>query len=255
MKLTDSAAVSYNFPILKTAARFLVGVCLGVLMSYEPAFADSIRRVEQGGVILFTNAPVDGGSRLESEGGSETSGTDLPGVAASVPNRYAVEIQEAARRHGVEAKLVEAVIAIESAFNPRAVSRKGAGGLMQLMPQTAAGLGVRNVFDPRQNIDGGVRYLRHLLDRYRGDLRLSLAAYNAGPQVVEGYRGIPPYPETKQYVQRVLELYQGGAAVQNGGGEGDSGTGSTREIIYRYEDEQGRVTYTNTPPMIRPALF
>lgn len=126
---------------------------------------------------------------------------------------------------------------------------------MQLMPQTAAALGVRNVFDPRQNIDGGVRYLRHLLDRYRGNLHLSLAAYNAGPQVVEGYRGIPPYPETKQYVQRVLDLYQGGAVAQNGGGDRNSGTGSPAPIIYRYEDEQGRVTYTNTPPMSRPALF
>jgi soluble lytic murein transglycosylase-like protein len=110
----------------------------------------------------------------------------------------------AARRHRIDAGLVEAVIAVESGFQSRAVSPKGAMGLMQLMPSTAAELGVADPFDPKQNIEGGVRHLRDLLSRYRGDRRLALAAYNAGIAAVERHRGIPPYSETRAYVRKVL---------------------------------------------------
>lgn len=124
--------------------------------------------------------------------------------------RYAREIRESAERHGVSQDLVEAVIQVESAFNPRAVSPKGAQGLMQLMPLTASALGVRNAFDPQQNIDGGVRHLRNLLARYPNDLARALAAYNAGEGAVDLHGGIPPFAETQRYVQRVIER-QGGA--------------------------------------------
>ena len=110
----------------------------------------------------------------------------------------------AAARHGVSEPLVAAIIAVESEFNPRAVSHKGARGLMQLMPATASSLRVEDSFDPRANIEGGVRHLRNLMDRFDNNLPLVLAAYNAGEQVVNAHRGIPPYRETREFVARVL---------------------------------------------------
>jgi len=113
-----------------------------------------------------------------------------------------------AKAHGVPAALVRAVMRVESCFDPHAVSRVGARGLMQLMPETAAQFGVRDSFDADQNISGGVRYLRLLLERFKNDTRLAVAAYNAGPSAVDAYRGIPPFPETRSYVQRVIAEYR-----------------------------------------------
>jgi soluble lytic murein transglycosylase-like protein len=109
---------------------------------------------------------------------------------------------------GVDPALVKAIIANESGFDANATSKTGAQGLMQLEPQTAAGLGVANAYDPAQNIWGGTRYIRGLLDRFHGDLRLAVAAYNAGPGAVEKYGGVPPYAETQAYVENVLDTYQ-----------------------------------------------
>lgn len=120
---------------------------------------------------------------------------------------YDLMIVEAARAHGVPPALVKAVIASESSFNPRAVSAKGAQGLMQLMPATARSLGVEQPLHVEQNLDGGVRYLRSLIDRY-GDWSRAIAAYNAGPRAVDRYGGIPPYAETREYVDRVLTYYR-----------------------------------------------
>jgi hypothetical protein len=122
------------------------------------------------------------------------------------------QIDEVATRHRVPPRLVAAVIAVESEFNPRAVSRAGARGLMQLMPATASSLDVQDSFDTRENIEGGVRHLRVLMDRYRNDLPVVLAAYNAGDTAVLNYRGVPPYRETRQYVIRVLRRYDRDAA-------------------------------------------
>ncbi|MGH7278999.1 MAG: lytic transglycosylase domain-containing protein [Candidatus Rokuibacteriota bacterium] len=113
-------------------------------------------------------------------------------------------IREAAARYGVSESLVRAVVEVESQFDPRAVSRKGALGLMQLMPVTASNHGVRDPFDPRENIDGGVRELRRLMRRFDRNLPLVLAAYNAGETAVRRYRGVPPYRETRQYITRVI---------------------------------------------------
>ena len=121
---------------------------------------------------------------------------------------YAREIAEASARYAVPERLIWAVIRVESGFDPRAVSPKGARGLMQLMPETAAILGVRNAFDPRENIDGGTRHLKAMMVRFRYDLRLAVAAYNAGVKPVAAYRGVPPYPETRQYVRQVLHFYE-----------------------------------------------
>ena len=125
-----------------------------------------------------------------------------------VDTPYASFIVAASKHHGVDADLIVSVITAESKFNPKAISRKNARGLMQLLPETAARLGVKNIFDPEQNIEAGTRYLRELLDRYNNDLTLTLAAYNAGPQRVELYKSVPPYRETLSYVRRVQQTYK-----------------------------------------------
>lgn len=116
---------------------------------------------------------------------------------------FSREIHAAAQKHGLDEALISSIIAAESNFNPRAVSRKRALGLMQLLPTTAARFSVANVFDPAQNVDAGTHYLKQLLDQYHGDLMLALAAYNAGPQRVEQYGGVPPFSETRAYLHRV----------------------------------------------------
>ena len=123
-----------------------------------------------------------------------------PDGVARLAERYA-------GRHGVDPRLVMAIIKVESGFDARAVSPAGASGLMQLMPGTQRHLGVRDAFDPDENVEGGVRYFRSMLDRYGGDVRLALAAYNAGPANVDKYGGIPPFEETRNYVRKVLALY------------------------------------------------
>ena len=193
--------------------------------------AASYRLTDEEGVTHFTNAPTD--PRYRSMAGMSGTGAGWLRLPPSVQARFTEEIKAVAARHGVSASLVESVIRVESAFNPSAISPKGAQGLMQLMPQTASSLGVRNAFDPKQNIEGGVRHLRYLIDRYPGNLSLAIAAYNAGEGAVDRHRGIPPYAETQEYVRRVLQL--------SGGGGG--------QVIYRLEDAaSGTVTYTNVPP-------
>jgi hypothetical protein len=130
---------------------------------------------------------------------------------AFTPQDVDAAIDEAAARHHVDPSLVRSVVKVESNFNPNAVSRKGAMGLMQLMPSTARSLKVSNPFDPAQNVDAGVRHLRKLLDSYGGDVRLSLAAYNAGSGAVARSAGVPRYRETQDYVRRITTLYNGGS--------------------------------------------
>jgi soluble lytic murein transglycosylase-like protein len=130
------------------------------------------------------------------------------GAKVTAPRDLAQAIVDASRKHGVDPRLVAAVARRESAFRADVVSNKGAIGIMQLMPATARYLGVQNAFDARENIFGGTRYLRTLLDTFNGDLDLALAAYNAGPGAVEKYRGVPPYRETQAYVAAVRATYE-----------------------------------------------
>jgi soluble lytic murein transglycosylase-like protein len=132
-----------------------------------------------------------------------------PGEAAQIPPEQIESlVQSNAAESQVDPALIRAVMANESGFNPNATSNAGAQGLMQLMPQTASMLGVTNAYDPQQNVRGGARYLRSLLDRFGGDLTKAIAAYNAGPEAVEQHNGVPPFPETQNYVKSVLDSYQ-----------------------------------------------
>lgn len=208
-----------------------------VLLTGAPAGAQVYKLSANDGTIHFTNAPTDPRYRSLTGYSSGTAAGWLRLPRADTA-QYGREIKDASARYGVPERLVHAVIRVESAFNPRAVSVKGAQGLMQLMPETALMLGVRNSFDPQQNIDGGVRHLRGLIDRFGNDLPLALAAYNAGEKAVINYRGIPPFPETRDYVTRVLHLYDGGANA------------STRasSAVYRTVGADGTIVYTNIPP-------
>jgi soluble lytic murein transglycosylase-like protein len=130
---------------------------------------------------------------------------------SSQGGKFAATIANAAKRHELDPALLSAVVGQESGFHPRAVSGAGAMGLMQLMPETARALGVRDPFDPAQNVDGGAKYLRGLIDRFHGRLDFALAAYNAGPGTVDKFGGVPPYPETQAYVKNILASYRSAA--------------------------------------------
>jgi soluble lytic murein transglycosylase len=166
------------------------------------ARADVYAYKDRNGVLTFTNVPTHGGFRrvLRDSSGARAS-------VAPVNASYDSLIRTASGRYNIDADLVRAVIKTESDFNATARSRKGAMGLMQLMPDTARLHNVFDAYNPEENVEGGVRHLRMLLDRYQGDLELSLAAYNAGSGAVEKHRGIPPFAETREYVRRVLRFY------------------------------------------------
>jgi len=181
--------------------------CLFFLTS--PSSAGIYRYEDENGVIHFTNCPRDAKFKLYIRESKE----DVGGRNASFSyirdsNQYDSLISEFSKKYQVDFALIKAVIRAESGFNPHAVSRKGAKGLMQLMPATASRVNVSDIFNPRDNIEGGVRYLKYLLSLFNDDLRLSLAAYNAGENIVAEVRSIPPYRETVDYVRKVLSYYQ-----------------------------------------------
>ena len=211
----------------------------GTLVSLGPvappdARADIYSFKDRRGVLHFTNAPTDGrfravpdtSKRITRLSFTQTRRAPTAGLGrasffgtgrsrraffsprSEAPPEIARLIDETAQRYGVDPALVHAVVRAESAFDHLAVSRAGAQGLMQLMPTTASEIGVRNAFHPRENIEGGVYYLREMLDRFSGDTRLALAAYNAGPAAVDSHGGVPPYAETQDYVNRVFRYRQ-----------------------------------------------
>lgn len=169
------------------------------------AKADIYRYEDSNGVVHFTDAPTDKRFKIFMRDIKREKQLRTSFRISGDPARYESLISSCAVKYGVDKSLIKAVIHAESAYNPNAVSRKGAQGLMQLMPKTAQDLKVADAFDPAENIRGGVRYLKFLLDTCKGDVSLALAAYNAGLSRVARYGGIPPYQETRSYVSKVLE--------------------------------------------------
>lgn len=191
----------YSFPVWLVALMWPPG----------GAVADVYVRTDAAGVVHYTNTPVESGYELivavvREEGRNNRAGAEPKGEGA---RKYAEHVASAAAEFDVEEALVHAVITAESAYNPGAVSRAGAQGLMQLMPGTAQRYAVADAFDPEQNIRGGTRYLSDLLRMFEDNLELAVAAYNAGEQAVIKYgKRVPPYKETKAYVPKVLALYK-----------------------------------------------
>ncbi|MCX8118684.1 MAG: lytic transglycosylase domain-containing protein [Desulfobacterota bacterium] len=184
----------------------------GLLLNPGSSSAGIYKWVDENGVVHFTNCPPDARFKLYIKEARDDGGAEevayRAGASDPLQNRFDGLIEEFARRYNIDFALLKAMIRVESGFNPQAVSRKGAMGLMQLMPETAQRMNVANVFNPRENIDGGVRYFKYLLSLFNNDLRLSLAAYNAGEKIVSELRAIPPYRETIDYVRKVLTYYQ-----------------------------------------------
>lgn len=175
-----------------------------------PAKSDIYRYDDAEGVTHFTDAPTDKRFVIFLRDIKKDSQlrTKFRFTRTANPEEFEQIIKTCSAKHGVDESLIKAVIHAESGYNPNAVSNKGATGLMQLMPATARDLKVSNSLDPKDNVDGGVKYLRFLLDTFRGDTSLALAAYNAGLSKVAKYGGIPPYAETRTYVARVLSYMQ-----------------------------------------------
>jgi len=201
--------------------------------------AESYLYLDANGVYTITNVPPPDGAAVIKElddDGTETTYGPLGMKPVTPPELYEDHIQATSREHGIDPALVKAVIWVESCYNPRAVSNKGARGLMQLLPATARRFGVTDIFDPSSNITGGVKYLRFLLDLFNENTTLSLAAYNSGEETVHRYNGVPPYRETKDYVAKIARIY--GSNLQ----------AAVRTPIYRVDDGSGHPTFTNVPP-------
>jgi len=206
INLTMRITLFRNDILLLTALlTFLTGLSISA-----PADADIYRYEDDEGIVHFTDAPTD--KRfiifMRDIKKDKQLRTRFKFTSTANPAEFEQIIKTSSDKYGVSASLIKAVIHAESGYNPNAVSHKGASGLMQLMPGTAKSLKVSNSFDPKDNVEGGVKYLRFLLDTFRGDVSLALAAYNAGLSKVAKFGGIPPYAETRTYVNRVLSYMQ-----------------------------------------------
>jgi len=245
-------------------------VLIIILLSGVSAEADIYKYVDEEGVILFTDSPGDGAIKLNKEGKPSTASArrEVPSKL-SVPYKlsgreYEEIIKDKCRKYSMDYDLIKALIKAESNFNPFAVSRKGARGLMQLMPGTAYSLGVYDPFDVEANIDGGVRYLKAMLERFGGDHKLALAAYNAGPNTVEKYGSIPPYRETQDYVKKIMAIsgrdYNESASRASSPSApakarpAAAKTSETKKavkkpaVVYKMVLDDGTVLYTNSLP-------
>jgi soluble lytic murein transglycosylase-like protein len=222
------------------ASRVLVWIlssaCLGLVAAPASAQIYAIR--DENGVLILSDKPLGAGAEtFAARGASSPVRASVGGAEGVRSSQWDDVIDYRAREQGIRPDLIRAVIQVESAFNPRARSPKGAMGLMQLMPRTARELGVHNAYDPLENIRGGALYLRGLLDQFSNNEELALAAYNAGAGAVNKYGGVvPPYRETRDYVSRIRSK---------------SGVGSVRSVIYRITelvDGEAVIRYSNQKP-------
>jgi hypothetical protein len=229
---------------------FIITVAFLVFTVSQPrgVLADIFQYTDENGVVHFSNVSVGTAKKyrkITSSGTSkwhkvpasrDSSHAEKSLSSSNDPSAYLDIINSACDRHGVDPALVHAIVKVESDFNPYALSRKGAMGLMQLMPQTAVDMNVGNSFNPRDNIYAGVKYLRYLIDRYEGNLSLALAAYNSGETAVKKWGTIPPYRETQDYVQRIMKIYGGHENVHR-----------PQYTIYMVHGEDGALMLTDDP--------
>jgi hypothetical protein len=208
---------------MQARARRVAVLAVAVLSGTASADVHLVRRGD-GSTLMFN----DVGSGWTVNGRAPSDGYLEQGGKRATP--FDVDIEIHAKGAGLDPRLVKSVMLVESNFNPRAVSRKGAHGLMQLMPATAKRYGVHNRFDAKESIRGGVRYLADLLALFRGNLQHALAAYNAGEGAVTRHAGVPPYPETREYVRRAMVAYRGGNAPLLGGGFRGVETGPVNRV-------------------------
>jgi len=238
-------------------------ILLLIFTPWAYSHADIYKYVDKAGVVNFTNTPSGKNYKKAMSESRKKVVRVAKRQGHSTDADYHHIVHSKSQKYGMNPSLIKAVINAESSWNPYAVSRKGAQGLMQLMPATAAAMGVSNPFNPEENIGGGVRYLKYLLQRFSGNLTLALAAYNAGPKAVDKFGTVPPFQETRQYVRRVLSMYNDKLST----GFSDSppepnvrrvlsmyndklSTGfsdSPPEPLYKVVFEDGTVLFTNTP--------
>ena len=243
--LVNEVVIEWKVPVLLTGLALAFSLC-----QPRAGIADNIYQYsDKNGVIHFSNVGVGGAKkykRLKLADKAEqhmptrqrsSASSPAPLTSSNHPSAYVDIINTACGRHGVDPALVHALVKVESDFNPYALSRKGAMGLMQLMPQTALVMNVGNSFNPNDNVDGGVKYLRYLIDRYEGNLPLALAAYNSGETAVKKWGTIPPYPETQNYVQRIMKIDNGNELAFR----------PRHTTIYMYHGEDGALMLTDDP--------
>lgn len=228
-------------------ATVLVGL---VLLSAGPALGAIYYRIDEDGVARFTNTPTTPQYRLLQPG-------VLPPATRLTGANMSELIDALGAEYELDPTLIRAVIQVESNFNRKAISPKGAQGLMQLMPATVWRFSVGDVYDPHENIGAGARYLRQLLDLFRGDLSLALAAYNAGENAVLRYKGVPPYAETRDYVTKVLSLYRRGQRERQAAGpvKAVAQVAATQPpppppFVYKAESSD-TILYSNIPPIVQ----
>jgi len=238
--------------------KYIIAIIVIVFLS-STASADIYKYTDENGVICYTDAPlgkkankIHKDNTVAPQEKIQSVRTGSYGLSSEGSSEYHSIVHEKAANYDMDPSLIKAVIKTESNWNNRAVSRAGAKGLMQLMPGTAMDMNVRNPFDPEENIEGGTKYLKFLLEKFNGDLTLALAAYNAGPKTVEKFGYVPPITETRQYVKKVLSLYNGKTTYSTKVNYNDKKS----EAIYKITMDDGTVLFTNSSLFVKnPVRF